>query len=147
MEPCCLPGQENGSISHGDPLHCKGWFYTCSFLWLWVNTVLFQLPAVPKSLQSCPTLCDPIDGCPPGSAIPGILQARVLEWVAIAFSHYFSLLYMFSVLSNLASCTGVFPGWYLPAFWSWPHSCHCLFCDAAQPTSETIILHCIFGIS
>ena len=39
-----------------------------------------------KSLQSCPTLCDPIDGSPPGSPVPGILQARVLEWVAIAFS-------------------------------------------------------------
>ena len=39
-----------------------------------------------KSLQSCPTLCDPIDGSPPGSTIPGILQARTLEWVAIAFS-------------------------------------------------------------
>ena len=39
-----------------------------------------------KSLQSCPTLCDPIDGSPPGSAIPGILQARTLEWVAISFS-------------------------------------------------------------
>ena len=39
-----------------------------------------------KSLQSCPTLCDPIDGSPPGSAIPGILQARTLEWVATAFS-------------------------------------------------------------
>ena len=39
-----------------------------------------------KSLQSCPTLCDPIDGSPPGSLIPGILQARVLEWGAIAFS-------------------------------------------------------------
>ena len=38
-----------------------------------------------KSLQSCPTLCDPIDGGPPGSAIPGILQARTLEWVAIYF--------------------------------------------------------------
>ena len=35
-----------------------------------------------KSLQSCPTLCDPIDGSPPGSAVPGILQARTLEWVA-----------------------------------------------------------------
>ena len=42
--------------------------------------------AAAKSLQSCPTLCDPIDGSPPGSAIPGILQARTLEWVAIAFS-------------------------------------------------------------
>ena len=39
-----------------------------------------------KSLQSCPTLCDPIDRSPPGSAVPGILQARTLEWVAIAFS-------------------------------------------------------------
>jgi len=39
--------------------------------------------AVAKSLQSCPTLCDPIDGSPPGSPIPGIFQARVLEWVAI----------------------------------------------------------------
>ena len=42
--------------------------------------------AAAKSLQSCPTLCDPIDGSPPGSLIPGILQARTLEWVAISFS-------------------------------------------------------------
>ena len=40
-----------------------------------------------KSLQSCPTLCNPIDGSPPGSHIPGILQARTLEWVAISFSN------------------------------------------------------------
>ena len=43
--------------------------------------------AAAKSLQSCPTLCDPIDGSPPGSPVPGILQARTLEWVAIAFSN------------------------------------------------------------
>ena len=42
--------------------------------------------ATAKLLQLCPTLCDPIDGCPPGSPIPGILQARILEWVAISFS-------------------------------------------------------------
>ena len=42
--------------------------------------------AAAKSLQSCPTLCYPIDGSPPGSAVPGILQARTLEWGAIAFS-------------------------------------------------------------
>ena len=42
--------------------------------------------AAAKSLQSCPTLCDPIDGSPPGSAVPGILQARTLEWVVISFS-------------------------------------------------------------
>ena len=43
--------------------------------------------AAAKSLQSCPTLCDPIDGGPPGSPVPGILQARTLEWVAISFSN------------------------------------------------------------
>ena len=42
--------------------------------------------AAAKSLQSCPTPCDPIDGSPPGSPVPGILQARTLEWVAISFS-------------------------------------------------------------
>ena len=43
--------------------------------------------AAAKSLQSCPTLCDPIDGSPPGSSVPGILQERSLEWVAISFSN------------------------------------------------------------
>ena len=47
--------------------------------WVW--------SAAAKSLQSCPTLCDPIDGSPPGSPVPGILQARTLEWVAISFSN------------------------------------------------------------
>ena len=42
--------------------------------------------AAAKSLQSCPTLCDPMDSSPPGSSVPGILQARILEWVAISFS-------------------------------------------------------------
>ena len=43
--------------------------------------------AAAKSLQSCLTLCDPIDSSPPGSPVPGILQARILEWVAISFSN------------------------------------------------------------
>ena len=43
--------------------------------------------AAAKSCQSCPTLCDPIDGSPPGSTVPGILQARTLEWIAISFSN------------------------------------------------------------
>ena len=55
--------------------------------------------AAAKSLQSCPTLCDPIDGSPPGSPVPGILQARVLEWVAIAFS-----IYLVSVFSKVTQC-------------------------------------------
>ena len=47
----------------------------------------YRTAAAAKSLQSCPTLCDPIDGSPLGSSVPGILQARILEWVAISFSN------------------------------------------------------------
>ena len=46
-----------------------------------------EAAAAAKSLQLCPTLCDPIDGSPPGSPVPGILQARTLEWVAISVSN------------------------------------------------------------
>ena len=46
-----------------------------------------KAPAAAKPLQSCPTLCNPIDASPPGSPVPGILQARTLEWVAISFSN------------------------------------------------------------
>ena len=49
--------------------------------------LLYLAAAAAKSLQSCPTLCDPIDSSPPGSGVPGILQARTLEWVAISFSN------------------------------------------------------------
>ena len=51
----------------------------------WTIKKATDAPAA-KSLQMCPTLCDPIDGNPKGSAIPGILQARILEWVVISFS-------------------------------------------------------------
>ena len=54
--------------------------HSFSFLSMW------PAAAAARSLQSCPTLCDPIDGSPPGSPVPGILQARTLEWVAISFS-------------------------------------------------------------
>ena len=59
-------------------------------MYLWINqftTLIDSAAAAAKSLQSCPTLCDPIDSTPPGSAIPGILQARTMEWVAISFSN------------------------------------------------------------
>ena len=52
-----------------------------------LSPCLINLYAAAKSLQSCLTLCDPIDGSPPGSAVPGVLQARTLEWVAISFSN------------------------------------------------------------
>ena len=51
------------------------------------NMVSAAAAAAAKLLQSCPTLCNPTDGSPPGSSIPGILQARTLEWVAISFSN------------------------------------------------------------
>ena len=50
-------------------------------------SVSYKEVAAAKSLQSCPTLCDRIDGSPPGSPVPGIFQARTLEWVAISFSN------------------------------------------------------------
>ena len=49
--------------------------------------IKFSLLLLLQSLQSCPTLCDPIDSSPPGSPVPGILQARTLEWDAISFSN------------------------------------------------------------
>ena len=49
--------------------------------------IIAAAAAAAKSLQSCPTLCDPTGGSPPGSPVPGILQARTLEWVAISFSN------------------------------------------------------------
>ena len=52
-----------------------------------LNEIEFLAAAAAKSLQSCPTLCNPRDGSPPGSPVPGILQARTLEWVAISFSN------------------------------------------------------------
>ena len=53
-----------------------------------VNTLsTLAAAAAAKSLQSCPILCDPIDGSPTGSSVPGILHARILEWVAISFSN------------------------------------------------------------
>ena len=67
--------------------HCNhsqpAYFSLGSLPWLW----FCHCAVAPKSLQSCPTLFDPIDGSPPGSPVPGILQARTLEWVAISFSN------------------------------------------------------------
>ena len=58
--------------------------------------------AAAKSPQSYPTLCDPIDGSPPGSSVPGILQARILEWVAISFSNFHIIVFFFPFKMSLA---------------------------------------------
>ena len=60
---------------------------TQKLLYLFLSPLHSPAAAAAKSLQSCPTLCDSIDGSPPGSPVPGILQARTLEWVAISFSN------------------------------------------------------------
>ena len=64
-------------------------FYPAPMLYSRFSLVIYFIhaAAAAKSLQLCPTLCDPIDGSPPGSTVPGILQARTLEWVAISFSN------------------------------------------------------------
>ena len=67
--------------SHVSPV-LAGRFFTCA---TWEAYKYYVVVA--KSLQSCLTLCDPIDGSPPGSPVPGILQARTLEWAAISFSN------------------------------------------------------------
>ena len=63
-------------------------FFGPFFAWVvYLSGIELPAAAAAKSLQSCLTLCDPIDGSPPGSSVPGILQARTLEWVAISFSN------------------------------------------------------------
>ena len=84
--------------------------------------------AAAKLLQSCLTLCDPIDGSPPGSSIPGILQARILEWVAISFSNAWK--WSHSVVSNSLRPHGLQPTRLLRP-WDFPGKstgvgCHCL---------------------
>ena len=61
-------------------------FFNHHAAWEAQNVIIAAAAAAAKSLQLCPTLCDPIDGSPPGSSIHGVFQARVLEWGAIAFS-------------------------------------------------------------
>ena len=65
------------------------WFFKLIFIGvqLFYHVVLVSAAAAAKSLQSCLALCDPIDGLLPGSSVPGFLQAKTLEWVAIYFSN------------------------------------------------------------
>ena len=75
-----------GSLGWEGPLEKQMPTHSSILAWriLWTEE---PAAAAAKSLQSCPTLCDPIDGSPSGSPIPGILQARTLDWVAISFSN------------------------------------------------------------
>ena len=85
MELCsmlCSSLDGRGVRGKIDTCVCMAEFLPCS-----PETITTLLTAYAKSLQSCLTLCDPVDSSPPGSPVPGILQARTLEWVAISFSN------------------------------------------------------------
>ena len=73
-------------MTTGKTIVLTRWTFVGKVISLLFN-MLSAAAAAAKLLQSCPTLCDPIDGSPPGSPVPGILQARILEWDAIAFSN------------------------------------------------------------
>ena len=85
----------------------------------------FLTAAGAKSVQSCPTLCDSIDGSPPGSPFPGILQARTLEWVATAFSNAWkwkvkslSLVWLFAIQWTVAYQAPQSMGFFRQEYWS-----------------------------
>ena len=82
--------------------HIAGRFFTvwAEYWQIWQNQLFQNSAAAAKSLQSCPTLCNPIDSSPPGSPVPGILQARTLEWVAISFSNAWKWMWSRSVVSD-----------------------------------------------
>ena len=96
-----------------------------------------------KSLQSCPTLCDPIDGSPPGSTIPGILQARILEWVAISFSNAWKRKVKVKSLSHVRLLATPWTAAYqAPLSMDFPGKstgvgCHCLLRARCDLTNNT----------
>ena len=98
---CCSPpfsqkqyGREGSQLNHR---HSDVWFQTSAV----AAGVISSCHVAAKSLQSCPTLCDPIGGSPPGSPMPGILQARILEWVATSFSNVWKWKVKYHILRHI----------------------------------------------
>ena len=97
---------------------------------IYMYSVLYEHAAAAKSLQSCPTLCDPRDSSPLGSPVPGIFQARTLEWFAISFSNAWKWKWSRSVVSDPQRPHGLQPSRLLCP-WDFPGKstgvgCHCL---------------------
>ena len=110
--------------------------------WVPFLHLLIAAAAAAKSLQSCPILCDPIDGSPPGFPVPGILQARTLEWVAISFSNAWK--WSRSVVSDSQRPHGLQPTRLLHP-WDFPGKntgvgCHRLLCTS----SLALVISCLF---
>ena len=108
--------------------------HTRTYTHVYTYTQCNTAAAAAKSLQSCPTLWDPIDGSPPGSPIPGILQARTLEWVAISFSNAWKWKWSHSIVSNSLLPHGLQPTRLLRP-WDFPGKStgvgdHCLLHNA-----------------
>ena len=106
--------------------------------------------AAAKSLKLCPTLCNPIDGSPPGSPIPGILQARTLEWVAISFSNAWKGKWSHSVVSDPQRPNGLQPSRLLRP-WDFPGKstgvgCHCLLRELNYLTHILMLDHLLAGL-
>ena len=127
-----IPKWEHSSLLY-KMMVVSAWNVCISFCILWVISRLLVIPAATaKSPQPCPTLCDLIDGSPPGSPFPGILQARTLDWVAISFSSAWKWKVKMKSLSHV---------WLLATLWTAAHQappsmgfsrqecwmgCHCL---------------------
>ena len=99
--------------------------------WDWHTYTNMYAAAAAKSLQSCPPLCDPIDGSPLCSPVPGILQARTLEWVAISFSNACKWKVKVKSLSRVRPSTTPWNAAHLLRPWDFPGrsigvGCHCL---------------------
>ena len=92
LDLLAVQGTVKGLLQHHSSkariLRCSAFFLVqLSHPYMTTGKTIALTAAAAKSLQSCPTLCDPMDGSPRGSPVPGILQARTLEWVAISFSN------------------------------------------------------------
>ena len=120
-----------------------------------IKECLEAAAAAAKSLQSCPTMCDPIDSSPPGSPVPGILQARTLEWVAISFSNAWKWKVKVKMLSRVRLLATAWTAAYqaLPSmalsrqeYWRQrPHFCFQL-CHWKAVKSLLLALQCLFLI-
>ena len=118
-----------------------GWLWS----YLWCETVAYAMLCYAKLLQSCPTLCDPIDGSSPGSPVPGILQARILEWVAISFSNAWKRKVKVKSLSRLwLLATPWTAAYQAPLSMDFPGKstgvgCHCLLRDSSLPAGKSVM--------
>ena len=144
--------------SESEALICSQWHplggtgsYGISTLYPNSTGLNFPAAAAAKLLQSCPTLCDSIDGSPPGPSVPGILQARTLEWVAISFSNVWK--WSHSVVSDSSWPHGLQPTRLLRP-WDFPGKstgvgCHCLLQSAswADQKSEKSFWSVVFSYS